>query len=159
MKKTLLDTGPLFDFLLYRCIEEYGWESKKSSLVFIKNKKEKMLFLDYIMKIKPILIVPGVVVEVYSHAKRNFIKAYDLERFLFLVKKEILNLCNEDELVKLLDMPDNVFQKYGPVDCNIYLVAKKYHLEQNLNSIITGEMDQGRNNLYGYIRLSQSLTL
>ena len=125
--KLIIDTGPLWDFLLMRCVRELGWQSVVSMLrankqhTFNTDLYERKV-TGFLSAHKPIYTTPGVIAEINGDA--NDFKGKK-STFWTLARNELLQLGIDDKFIKFAEIQSQRIIDLGYVDASLIEIAIK----------------------------------
>ena len=118
----IVDTGPLFDFLLWRFSESSRIPNLFSKLIYLTNDPYKKSVQWYFAVAKPITTCPQVIAEIHRHAEKQLRGVY-LRNFWVFAQKELIELGLNEELVKLVEMDSDTLSSFGPADTALLRIA------------------------------------
>jgi len=113
----ILDTGPLWELVLYRCIDQLRFESLKPDLTHLRERHHYNSLTQFVGSFRRRTTTPGVVAEI-SRRIRNTPKQGH-PQFWRLVRTEFFQMRMDEELIKLLDMPLDLVAAFGAVDASV----------------------------------------
>jgi len=117
----IVDTGPLFDFLLWRFSELVNVPALLSNLRYLKTDIYRRSLEWYFSVAKPITTCPQVIAEIHQHAER--MHGIHLGDFWRHAQKELSSLGLSETLVKLLEMDSDTLSLLGPTDTAFLHIA------------------------------------
>ncbi|MEW6685161.1 MAG: hypothetical protein AB1393_03015 [Candidatus Edwardsbacteria bacterium] len=125
----IVDTGPLFDFLIWEYAKHFTKLSLLSSTSCIKNETEWKAIQWYFGYAKPIFTSPGVIAEITGLLKSRM-KFSDIEigSFWLFAKQPLIQLGLDEELIKFKDMEVHLIQQFFPTDTSLIKIAQQHQL-------------------------------
>ncbi len=117
----IVDTGPLFDFLLWRFSVSFGMPTLLSKLRYLRESFYKDSVQWYFSKAKPITTCPQVIAEIHHHAQE--LGGRILGNFWRFGQKELIELGLSEEMVKLEQMEGDTLSSFGPTDTALLHIA------------------------------------
>lgn len=128
--KVVVDTGPLYEFLLLRFIDRTGFESFKKYLSYVTSDAEKQDVLkDCFLRFHNILTTPGVISEINAHigkeSKGPKLKTYSKEfkNFWAQTIEYFIEKNVQEEIIRLIEQNQILTVNHGPVDTSIIDLA------------------------------------
>lgn len=121
-RNPIVDTGPLFEFLLWRFSESFRIPTLLSGLRYLKTDTSKKSIQWYFTVAKPITTCPEVIAEVHRHAEGIF-RGSRLGDFWRLAQKELTELGLGEKLVELVQMDGDILSSFGPTDTALIHIA------------------------------------
>lgn len=129
-RNPIVDTGPLFDFLLWRFSDSFRVPSLLSQLRYLINDPYKRSVQWYFTVSKPITTSPEVIAEIHLHAERKLNRPH-LGRFWKFAQEQLRELGLSEKLVELLQMDGNILSSLGPTDTALlHIAAVSTHLNK-----------------------------
>lgn len=124
-RNPIVDTGPLFDFLLWRFSESFKTPSLLSKLIYLQNESYRKSVSWYFRVAKPITTCPEVIAEVHRHAEKNLCEGgkVTLGHFWRFAQQELTELRLSEELVQLVQMDKDTLSSLGPTDTALLKIA------------------------------------
>ncbi len=122
-EELILDTGPLFDFLLLRFSEETGRVGLENDLNYLKTDLDAQRFRGFVTGHQIVLTTPGVVAEIQRHQRRHL--PGDQGRFWRLARGQFHELRIDEEAVRLGEMEEGDLSNQGPVDASLLQLARR----------------------------------
>lgn len=125
VSKLIIDTGPLFDFLLVTYWLTFHNKFLKK-LRYIENQEHYKIIKGYIEIVRSIFITPYVVVEInYQFRKEYPNDGIAIEGFwkIFLEFFNNFNVCEES--IRVNEMEYRELVKFGPTDASLFSLSKK----------------------------------
>lgn len=136
----ILDTGPLFDFLLLRFSEEASRERLREDLEYLKTDLYRRHFKEFMMRQKPFLTTPGVIAEIQGLSRRlPSLTRVDEGSFWTLARKEFRELGIDEEIIRLGEMQEEDLANYGPVDASLLELARRKQGEHRRVAVLIGD--------------------
>ena len=125
-KNPIVDTGPLFDFLIWKFSETKKLEYLIKKLKYLHFKHRRIAVDWYLNFAKPILISPEVIAEINRHAQSVAdLSKPQMEIFWAFSQSELRHLGIDEEMIKLLDMKTEILKKFGPTDTALFHLAQR----------------------------------
>jgi len=140
----LLDTGPIFDYLLARFSEDERRPELLAEARFLSTPARLAIFKVFVAQHAPFITVAGVVVEVQHVLQRHrreagLLKKSDHAPFWSLLRGEYLAAPVSEEFLRVDELHGDVLSRYGPVDSALVTLALRY-LGQNRDvAVLTGD--------------------
>lgn len=124
-RSPIVDTGPLFDFLLWRFSESFKIPSLLSKLRYLNNESYRKSVSWYFRVAKPITTCPEVIAEVHRLAKEKLREGekVKLGHFWRFAQQELKELGLSEELVQLVQMDSDTLSSLGPTDTALLEIA------------------------------------
>lgn len=119
-KNPIIDTGPIFDFLILRFSESF--KTVNLTYRYLKNDYQKKAILWYLNVAKPVTTCPHVITEIHRHAEQN-LRGQMLGNFWRLAQKELVALGLCERLVELVQMDGDILSSFGPADTALLHLA------------------------------------
>lgn len=119
----IVDTGPLFDFLLWRFSDSIKNPRLSEAGRYLKSYSDKRSLQWYFTVAKPIITCPQVIAEIHRHAQENKLRGLYLERFWRFAQSELKNLGLDENLIKLADMDSEILSALGPTNTALLQMA------------------------------------
>lgn len=121
-RKPIVDTGPLFDFLLWRFSVDFKIQNLSSELRFLTNDPYKKSVQWYLGEAKPITTCPEVIAEIHRHAEQKLRQPH-LGSFWKFAQQELTQLGLNEKLVELVQMNGDILSFLGPTDTALLQIA------------------------------------
>ncbi len=134
-RNPIVDTGPLFEFLLWRFSESFRIPTLLSGLRYLKTDTSKKSVQWYFTVAKPITTCPEVIAEVHRHAE-GILRGSRLGDFWRLAQKELTELGLGEKLVELVQMDGDILSFFGPTDTALLHIGL---LSRNFNQPVFTE--------------------
>jgi rRNA-processing protein FCF1 len=123
-RNPIVDTGPLFDFLIWKFSETIGLKMEK--LKYLTSNQLLNATQWYLEVAKPILICPGVIAEINGLARSSAkLSNSQMGSFWTFSQKELLQLGIDEKMIKLVDMDPEILKSYWPIDTAIFHLAQR----------------------------------
>src|SRR5579859_737142 len=121
----ILDTGPIRELVLFHAVSEYGFESLRRTLRFIKNPESYNKCSEFLASFRQVTTTSAsLVVELYHWIRET--EPNGQSRLWRRVYEEFQNMGMHEEVVKLLDMDAGFVTRFGPVDGSILALARRH---------------------------------
>lgn len=117
----ILDTGPLWELVLYSAVNELGFETLKQELRHLSGKPDYKRLTDFIASFSKRTTTPHVVGEISSKIRKTREKGHSA--IWGVVYREFLNMGMDEDVMKLLGMPQQLVSDFGVVDAGILRLA------------------------------------
>jgi hypothetical protein len=117
----IVDTGPLFDFLLWQFSESIGNPKILIALEYIKSEPYRKAVRWYFRVARPIRTCPQVLAEIHRHAQK--IRGLNLGVFWKFAQRELSELGLKEQLIELIHMPSDTLASFGPTDTALIQIA------------------------------------
>lgn len=121
-RNPIVDTGPLFDFLLWQFSVRSRISSLSSELRYLKNDLYKRSVQWYLGEAKPITTCPEVIAEIHRHAEQKLRQPH-LGSFWKFAQQELTELGLNEKLVELVQMNGDMLSSLGPTDTALLQIA------------------------------------
>lgn len=118
----IVDTGLLFDFLLWQFSDSFRIPTLLSKLRYLTNDFYRKSVRWYFTNAKPVTTCPEVVAEIHHHAESIWRGSY-LGDFWRFAQKELIELGLNEEMVKLVQMDADTLSSFGPTDTALLRIA------------------------------------
>jgi len=125
-RNPIVDTGPLFDFLLWRFSDFSKTPTLLCKLRYLTNDPRKEAVKWYFTKAKPITTCPEVIAEIHRHAEDR-LRAPHLGNFWRLAQTELTELGLNEKLVELVQMDRDTLSYFGPTDTALFQLVSSSH--------------------------------
>ena len=119
----IVDTGPLFDFLLWRFSVSFRAPTLLSKLRYLKESFYKDSVQWYFTAAKPITTPPEVIAEIHGHAEKLLDRSL-LGNFWRFAKEQLAELGLSEKLVELVQMDGDILSSFGPTDTALLHIAR-----------------------------------
>lgn len=123
-RNPIVDTGPLFDFLLWRFSESFEILTLLSGLRYLRTRTYKKSIQWYFTVAKPITTCPEVIAEVHRHAE-GILRGSRLGDFWRFAQKELIELGLSEKLVELIQMDGDTLSSLGPTDTALLHLSRQ----------------------------------
>lgn len=128
MKKThhilILDTGPLWELVLYRAVNELGFEKLRPELSHLRTLSDYQRLSEFIAAFSRKITTPQVVAEISAKIVRTEERGHgDLWGIIF---NEFVSMGMDEALIKLLEMAPEDVAKYHAVDVSLLKLGESY---------------------------------
>lgn len=142
-RNPIVDTGPLFDFLIWKFSETAKLEYLIGKLSYLKSDSLRRATQWYLGFANPILICPEVIAEINGLARsRAKLSNSQMGLFWTFSQKELLELGIDEKMIKLMDMDSDILKSYWPIDTAIFHLAQR---EENIGKPVFTEDGRLRN--------------
>ena len=132
MPRLILDTGPLFDLLLFRFWSEQGHSIEENRLTCRKQYNVSPEQISrFLGKHQSIIIVPGVFVEVGRLARDQLGRStrqsreLSLASFWRIVFRELRQMDIEERWASFLSFDQTLLEEFGPTDASLIRCAQE----------------------------------
>lgn len=119
----ILDTGPLWELVLYGCVVRLGFEKRRTDLTFVRETRQYDRLSSFIGSFRKRTTTPGVIAEI-SRRIQDTRPGHSAVWVLF--RNELVQMGMEEELIKLLEMPTELVSAYGAVDTSILSLGLRH---------------------------------
>lgn len=126
----ILDTGPLWELILYSAVHELHFKRLEPELRFVRTTLEYERLKKFISAFVIKTTTPHVVAEISRKTRETERKGH--ARIWRLVYEEFEGLRIDEKLVKLLGMPQDLVAKIGAVDVSLRQVGLGFVSEDPL---------------------------
>lgn len=142
-QNSIVDTGPLFDFLIWKFSETTRVKCLIEKLEYLKSDQLRRATQWYLGIAKPILICPGVIAEINGLARSSAeLSNSQMGPFWTFSQEELRQLGIDEKMIKLVDMNPDVLKSYWPIDTAIFHLAQR---EENIGKPVFTEDKRLRN--------------
>lgn len=131
----IVDTGPLFDFLLWQFSDSFNMPTLQSKIRHLPTHDHKKSLHWYFTIAKPITTCPEVIAEIHRHAEQK-LRYPSLGSFWKFAQEQLAELGLSEKLIELVQMDSNVLSSFGPTDTALLHIAR---LSPNLNQPVFTE--------------------
>ncbi len=120
----IVDTGPLFDYLLWRfsCSDYFKGAARSFQFRYLKTDSYREAVRWYFTRAKPITTCPQVIAEIHRHGEKQ-LRAPNLGYFWRFAQQELAELSLNEKLVTLAQMDGNILSSFGPTDTALLQLA------------------------------------
>ena len=159
----IVDTGPLFDYLLWRFSDSIRNISAQltynliAKLIYLTDDPSKKSLQWYFSVAKPITTSPHVISEIHRHAEQALRGLY-LKNFWQFAQKELKDLGLDEKLVELVHMNGETLSFFGPTDTALLQIAANSHT-QSIFTEDTRLAGQCRKREVNVLSITQATTL
>jgi hypothetical protein len=119
----IVDTGPIWELVLYRAVNELGFLGLKRNLTYFDSVEAYENCGSFLSSFGRKTTSASVVAELY-HQIRDTESGGHLHLWK-QVYEEFENMGMEENVVKLLDMDPDLVTKYGPTDVSLLEIARR----------------------------------
>lgn len=142
-RNPIVDTGPLFDFLIWKFSETTKLKYLIEKLKYLKSNQLRSATQWYLDVAKPILICPGVIAEINGLVRSSAnLTNSQMGPFWTFSQKELLQLGIDEKMIKLVDMNPDILKSYWPIDTAIFHLAQ---CEENIGKPVFTAEERLRN--------------
>ena len=113
----ILDTGPLWELILYSAVHNLYFKRLEPELRFVRTALEYRRLTEFISSFPRRTTTPHVVAEISRKTRGTERKGH--AQIWGIVYEEFRQMRMDEELVKLLSMPRDLVAKMGVVDVSI----------------------------------------
>ncbi len=124
----ILDTGPLWELILYSAVHNLRFRKLESELLYLKTKDSFNKLSEFIAFSKGRVTTPHVVSEISFRIVRTEEKSK--ASLWNLVYDEFRSMGMDEELFKLLLMPPESVARIGAVDVSIFQLGANYSFSE-----------------------------
>lgn len=149
LDKVVVDTGPLYEFLILKFADKTRRPHLKNYLKYVKDESKQDRLIQCFSQVKSLWTTPGVISEINAHIRYSKrgpkLKPYELETFwdhtiLYFRLKNV-----SEEIIRLLEQPQSLVEQHGPTDISILELARRqsgtvFTTEGPLYSVCTAQM-------------------
>ena len=153
----IVDTGPLFDYLLWRFSDFIRNHNLIAKLMYLTDDPSKKSLRWYFSVAKPITTSPHVISEIHRHAEQVLRGPY-LKNFWQFAQKELKDLGMDEKLVELVHMNGETLSFFGPTDTALLQIAANSHT-QSIFTEDTRLAGQCRKREVNVLSITQATTL
>lgn len=139
--KIIMDTGPLFDFLLAECWLTYFRTLPEKHLRYIKNERQYKNLRDYIFSTELIVITPYVIAEI-NYQVRKIIREEERDKFWKLTIEFLSDNKFQERIIKIIEINLQELSEWGITDASLISLGEKISLP-----VFTGDYP-----LWGYCK-------
>lgn len=136
--RLIVDTGPLLDFLLHRCIQEYRLVHVGGYLSLIREPIGAIRFRTFLRRHTPVVISDGVLVELEHHRQKARVR---LEAFWRVAREELLAIGIDEASIRWDELPQDDLYRFGPVDASLLRLASTPVSGKKPLAIVTGDRE------------------
>ncbi len=137
----ILDTGPIWEFLLFRAVVEYSFQSLRPRLQYIRDKNSYDECSKFIATFQTRSTSASVVAELYQHIRQTEPGGH--RRLWNLAYEEFRSMGMKEEAIHLLQMDLELVTRFGPVDVSLLELARSRQKDQpiilTVDSALCGE--------------------
>jgi hypothetical protein len=134
----ILDTGPIWELVLYDAVKQLGFASLKRDLQYFVRPEAYENCGDFLSTFAGRITSASVVVELYGRIQRTRPKMGHPPLWE-LVYEEFRNMRMKEEVVKLLDLDVNLVAKYGPTDASLLEIARRNRAQEPVILTVDGD--------------------
>lgn len=135
--RLILDTGPLLDAVLHRCVVEYRWESVAPQLTMIKNRNDADRLWRFLRQHPQVVVFHGTYVEM-EYRRRDIEIRTARERgtrlraslFWDMARLELVKIRAVEEPIRLGELRGEDLDRFGFVDASLLRLAHPSGLRQ-----------------------------
>lgn len=146
----LLDTGPVFDYVLARFSEDTGRSDLLNDVRFLNTSARLAAFKRFLLDHSPSITVGSVVAEVNHVFRRHRQEAKKLKKshglkkadgapFWRLLTAEYVALTINEELLRVVELNVDVLDTLGPTDSAVVTLALRYLSQHRDVAVLTGD--------------------
>ena len=126
-KRPVIDSGPLFESLLWRFSESFDQPDLISRPQYLKTSDDRAALAWYLPLAKPIVTSPEVIAEIHGRVTREArLRQPRLGDFWKFSQKELSQLGLAEELVKLVEMEPEILSRFGPTDTSLIRLGSQF---------------------------------
>jgi len=119
----IVDTGPIWELVLYRAVKELGFANLKRDLTHFSSLKAYENCGNFLSAFGKKTTSASVVAELYHQIRETEQKGRP--QLWELVYEEFRNMSMDEDVVRLLDMEPDLIAKYGPIDVSLLEIARR----------------------------------
>jgi len=119
----ILDTGPIWELVLYNAVKQLGFASLEEDLAYFVNPQAYENCGIFLSTFARKTTSASVVAELYHRIRPTEAKGHP--KLWELVYEEFKNMRMDEDVVRLLDMEPNLVAKYGPTDVSLLEIARR----------------------------------
>jgi hypothetical protein len=119
----ILDTGPIWELVLYNAVTQFRFASLRPSLTYFVSIEAYEHCGIFLASFRKKTTSASVVAQLY-----NFIRGTEKSgqrRLWELVYEEFRRMDMDEDVVKLLDMDLDLMARYGPTDVSLIEIARR----------------------------------
>lgn len=119
----IMDTGPIWELILYRAVKELGFAGLKRNLTYFVDSEAYETCGNFLSSFRKKTTSASVVAQLHT-----FIRGTDRQgrRQLWAqVYDEFEKMGMDEDVVRLLDMDPDLIAKYGPTDVSLLEIARR----------------------------------
>lgn len=117
----VFDTGPLRELIAYSAVYRLRFQNLKSELAILRNAPTYRKFTDFIGRFPRRTTTPHVITEISLWIRRTEKKGHSA--LWNLVYTEFKFMRMDEEILKLLDMPQELVSNIGAADASVLQAA------------------------------------
>jgi hypothetical protein len=118
-----MDTGPIWELVLYRAVKELGFTSLRRNLTYFVSPEAYENCGSFLSSFKRKTTSASVVAELYNFIRGTLPTG---QRQLWKqVYEEFENMDMDEDVVRLLGMDAELVTKYGPTDVSLLEIARR----------------------------------
>jgi len=119
----IVDTGPLWELVLYRAVKELRFVNLERDLTHFVSREAYENCGSFLFSFRKKTTSASVVAELYGKIQDTQRKGRS--QLWGLVYEEFRNMSMDEDVVRLLDMQSDFVAKYGPTDVSLIEIARQ----------------------------------
>lgn len=120
----ILDTGPIWELVLFHAVDQFGFERLRRELQFIKDQQSYGRCGQFIGSFRRKTTSASVVAELGYQIRRP--KLGGQEKLWNRVYEEFQNMGMDEEVIRLVEMSRLLVVRMGPVDVSLLELARRH---------------------------------
>lgn len=121
----IFDTGPLWELVLYSAVYDLNYVRLKSELRHLKEKSHQRKLSAFIAQFHTRTTTPHVVAEISAWIRRTA-EERSHASIWGIVYREFTSMEMDEDILKLLDMPQALVSDMGAVDASVLQLGLKF---------------------------------
>ena len=117
----ILDTGPLWELVLYSAVHDLGYASLDPDLKYLRSRERYDRLTAFIAQFGNRVTTPHVVAEISAWTIRKI--QFGRDRFWKVIYSEFRRMGMDENTLTLLSMPEDLVISLGAVDVSVVKVA------------------------------------
>jgi len=113
----IIDTGPLWELVLYSAVHELGFTRLSSDIVHLRDRDAFQKLTEFIARFRTRTTSPHVVAEISRHLQTTQKKGH--LNLWEITCRQFSAMGLDEKLVKLLEMPSELLGQFGAVDTGL----------------------------------------
>ncbi|MHB8655683.1 MAG: hypothetical protein ACYDA9_17600 [Terriglobia bacterium] len=120
----ILDTGPIWELVLFHAVDQFGFERLRQELQFIKDQSTYERCVEFIALFKTKTTSASVVAELGYQIRKT--ERGGQERLWNRVFEEFQSMGMDEEVIRLVQMNRVLVARMGPVDVSLLELARRH---------------------------------
>jgi len=119
----IVDTGPIWELVLYRAVNQLHFESLRRKLTYLVSPEAYQNCGNYVSSFRQRTTSASVVAELNNHIAKTEKKGY--RQFWTIVRDEFERMGMDEQVVRLLDLDLELLIRFGPIDVSLLEMARR----------------------------------